>query len=194
MSVVSATCYELLGVPVHAPRTEVARAWHDRRREALDAGRQRSVEEVEALCARLDEAYRTLVDPHRAQRYRIYVDQRRQAPALEQPVDGDGDGDPLRAPLGRPWERRGQDDLAEVIDAVLSSDSPELPDEDTINTLDEWSDGAPGATRGAIPQAMPAPPPSAFSANVTGRHKVISRTRPTTMPGRRRPAPWVKDD
>ncbi len=168
MSVVSATCYELLGVPVHAPRTEVARAWHDRRREALAGPRERSTEEAEALCARLDDAYRTLVDPQRARLYQLYVEQQRSAPTLATPAvpdeSDDAGEDPLRAPIARPWEQREPEKLAEVIDAVLRSSSHELPDEDTINTLEE----------------------------VTGRHRVIARQRPRTSPSARVPPPWSK--
>ena len=198
MSVVSATCYELLGVPVHAPRTEVARAWQDRRREALEGRRQRSNEEVEAFCSKLDEAYRTLVDPERAQRYRLYVERRRAAPPLEAP-DSAGVDDPVRTPIARPWESRKPEDLTEVIEAVLESSAHELPDEDTINTLDEWGTADPELSRTTVSgqparQALPVAPPKGFSATVTGRHRVIARARPTTLPSTRSPAPWAKDE
>ncbi len=200
MSVVSATCYELLGVPVHAPRTEVARAWHDRRREALEGPRERSSEEAEALCARLDDAYRTLVDPQRAHLYKIYLEQRRSAPPLRTPAvtdESDEEGeDPLRTPIARPWEQREPEKLAQVIDAVLQSSSHELPDEDTINTLDEWgTEEELSRTVSSAPAMRPAVPvarPPSLPSTVTGRHRVIARNRPRTAPSARVPPPWSK--
>ncbi len=199
MSVVSATCYELLGVPVHAPRTEVARAWHDRRRKALESPRGRSSEEAEALCARLDDAYRTLVDPQRARLYQLYVEQQRSAPTLRAPAIpdvGDNAEDPLRTPIDRPWEQQEPEKLAEVIDAVLQSSSHELPDEDTINTLDEWgSEEELSRTVSAAPTMRPAVPmarPPSLPSAVTGRHRVISRYRPRTAPSARVSPPWSK--
>lgn len=190
MSVVSANCYELLGVPVHAPRADVARAWRDRRREALQGSPQRSAEEVEALCARLDEAFRTLVDPRRSALYQAYIAQERQPPALEPGPD------PLRTPLARPWQNP-QEQLAEKIDAVLETGSHELPDEDTINTLDEWGtpDGERSTTqpsgRAARPALPMARPPSAPQA-VTGRHRVTARSRKTVANGT--VPPWKTRD
>jgi hypothetical protein len=197
MSVVSATCYELLGVPVHAPRTEVARAWHDRRREALEGRRERSTEQAEALCARLDDAYRTLVEPQRARRYQLYVEQQRSAPTLQIPGDSDEQAeDPLRTPIERPWEQREPEKLAEVIDAVLQSSSHELPEEDTINTLDEWGTGEElRRTVSAAPPMRPAVPvarPPSLPSTVTGRHRVIARHRPRTAPSARIVPPWSK--
>lgn len=189
MSVVSATCYELLGVPVHAPRSEVARAWQDRRRAALTGPQERSAEEVEALCARLDDAFRTLIDPSRAARYRAYLARQRSAPALTP-------DDPLRTPLARPWAQGP--DLDDVIDAVLQTGSHELPDEDTINTLDEWS--TPNAELSTtdpaarVRPALPVAGPRSMPATVTGRHRRIARTRPKTAPGARVLPPWRKDD
>lgn len=72
MPVVSSTCYELLGVPVEAPRDQLELAWTERRREAEGRLGALPAESVEALCAQVDEAFRILADPIRAARYRKY--------------------------------------------------------------------------------------------------------------------------
>jgi len=76
MSVVSASCYELLGVPVQASRADLARAWSEQREQVRKDRSQYSDEEVEALCARIDEAFSILADPDRSARYRAYLAQR----------------------------------------------------------------------------------------------------------------------
>ncbi len=74
MPVVSPSCYELLGVPVDAPRRTLSRAWAERRRAAVDRADALDEADVDALTARLDEAFRILADPEAARRYRMYRD------------------------------------------------------------------------------------------------------------------------
>jgi hypothetical protein len=72
MPVISNDCYELLGVPVDAPRRDIAEAWQRRKRELAERFDGRSPGEIDALLSRLDESFRILVDPERADRYRRY--------------------------------------------------------------------------------------------------------------------------
>ncbi|MCO4769513.1 MAG: hypothetical protein KDA24_05735 [Deltaproteobacteria bacterium] len=87
MSVVSATCYELLGVPVHASRSELAEAWKQERTSLQKRPDSYTSEEVEALCARLDEAFAILSDPEQSARYRAYVAQQDGTAAPWKPAD-----------------------------------------------------------------------------------------------------------
>ena len=192
MSVVSASCYELLGVPINAPRADVARAWRERRMEASAGAESHSVEEIEAVCARLDDAFRTLVDPARSRRYATYLGQQRQTPVLD--AASTALHDPLRTPVARPWDA-GPGTLAESIEAVLETGSHELPEEDTINTLDEWGTPDPErSTTNPAGFALPLARPSSLPQTVTGRHRVIARSRPRTTPSGRVKPPWSSDD
>lgn len=69
---------------MHASRSEVARAWSNRRTSAQRNPRGHAPEDTEALCARLDEAFSILSDPEQSKRYRTYVSQQREdAPPLD---------------------------------------------------------------------------------------------------------------
>ena len=68
----SSSFYELLEVPVDANRDTVLDAWQDKRRAAVAMTPVLGSDEVEALCARLDEAFQTLSHPLRGKRYRRY--------------------------------------------------------------------------------------------------------------------------
>ncbi len=72
MPVVSPSCYELLGVPVDAPEDQLRSAWSKRRSEAQRRLDRLAAEDLEALCARIDEAFQILADPVRAARYRAF--------------------------------------------------------------------------------------------------------------------------
>lgn len=72
MPVVSASCYELLGVPVDAPPDQLRSAWSRRRNEAQARLERLEAADLEALCARIDEAFQILADPVRAARYRAF--------------------------------------------------------------------------------------------------------------------------
>jgi hypothetical protein len=128
MPVVSATCYELLGVPVEAPIDAIEGAWKLRRREAERRLGALPAEEVEALCARVDEAYRILADPIRADRYRRYRAQfERDVPAGEWGHDPDAVGtDPALAAWSAPPEPAGDLDL--LADVVRAAELVPLPD------------------------------------------------------------------
>jgi len=127
VSVVSATCYELLGVPVHASRSEVAQAWSERRLDLNKQADRFAPEQTEALCARLDEAFAILSDPQQNKRYRAYVAQSRgDAPPLS-PND-------LLHPIVAEWSAKStaipalaipspDDEVADTI----SSEMPSLP-------------------------------------------------------------------
>lgn len=75
VSVVSASCYELLGVPLDVSRTQLERAWNERRQEAFQQLGEIPQEDVDALVARLDEAFAILSDSSRAQIYGSYLEQ-----------------------------------------------------------------------------------------------------------------------
>jgi len=68
----SSSFYELLEVPVDADRNAVLNAWLDKRREAVAMTPMLGNDEVDALCAQLDEAFRTLSHPLRGKRYHRY--------------------------------------------------------------------------------------------------------------------------
>ncbi len=87
MSVVSASCYELLGVPVQASRADLARAWSQERTRVRQDRSEYSEEEIEALCSRIDEAFAILSDPDRSARYRAYLAQRRGESSPIRPED-----------------------------------------------------------------------------------------------------------
>ncbi len=118
MPVISATCYELLGVPVEAPAEELESAWKLRRLEAEQRLGSLAAEEVEAICARVDEAFRILADPIRAERYRRYRETVERSavddPALEAPEWGHDPDAVLTDPGLRAWPP----DLAAVTDDV----------------------------------------------------------------------------
>lgn len=134
MPVVSATCYELLGVPVEVPTDALESAWKLRRLEAQQRLGALAAEEVEALCARVDEAFRILADPIRSQRYRRYrahLDGAKRA-AL-------GEADPTELPewghdpdgvLTDPGLRAWPHELAPVTDEVATS--PAIEDLDLL--------------------------------------------------------------
>ncbi len=68
----SSSFYELLDVEPDADRTTVMAAWMDKRRAAVAMTPMVGSEEVEAVCSRLDEAFRTLTHPLRGKRYERY--------------------------------------------------------------------------------------------------------------------------
>jgi len=72
MPVVSPSCYELLGVPSDAPEPLLDWSRAQRRREAHQRVGELDRVEVDALVARIDEAFRILADPASARRYRLY--------------------------------------------------------------------------------------------------------------------------
>lgn len=75
MPVVSPSCYELLGVPADAPGSLLEWSRAQRRREASQRLGELAPVEVDALVARIDEAFRILADPGVARRYRLYRSQ-----------------------------------------------------------------------------------------------------------------------
>jgi len=68
----SSSFYELLDVEPDADRKTVMAAWMDKRRAAVAMTSMIGSEEVEAVCSRLDEAFRTLTHPLRGKRYERY--------------------------------------------------------------------------------------------------------------------------
>ncbi len=68
----SSSFYELLDVEPDADRNTVMAAWMDKRRAAVAMTPMIGSEEVEAVCSRLDEAFRTLPHPLRGKRYHRY--------------------------------------------------------------------------------------------------------------------------
>ncbi len=76
MSVLSQSCYELLGVPLGAEPETVVRAWRERREVLLERLEARPDPELEALVARLDEAFEILSHPQVSRRYRLYQGER----------------------------------------------------------------------------------------------------------------------
>lgn len=267
MSVVSATCYELLGVPVDAPRRDLARAWADRRRALLTEPQSYGEEEVEALCARLDEAFTILSDPEMSRRYRAYMAQRKGAPAAIRPDDmlhpivaewsarstqipapaapapEAGGEEGLSVPP--PWLGRAvpEDELpvaALVEDAVEAFAGPrtgdlpgygedeelddepsadfvpdeatqrvtpveppvaaEVPEEDSVDTFDEWGDPLDPSERArTVPMAPAFSPPSSYSLRALGSlttGRPVRSARPLkTMPATSLPkAPWGEDE
>ena len=68
----SSSFYELLDVGPDADRSTVMAAWMDKRRAAVSMTAMMGSDEVEAVCARLDEAFRTLTHPLRGKRYQRY--------------------------------------------------------------------------------------------------------------------------
>ena len=111
MPVVSQSCYELLGVPAdaHGPLLDWSRA--QRRREAEQRLGELGKPEVEALVARIDEAFQILSDPAASRRYRQYRSQIDAGRRVAHPED--------LSTLSPDEEEAGQE-------------------EDTVTTLDEW--------------------------------------------------------
>jgi hypothetical protein len=87
MPVVSPSCYELLGVPIDAPRSRLSRAWAERRDSTL--GRSDSLDEgdIDAITSRIDEAFQILADGGSARRYRMYRAQLKSGRPLQHPED-----------------------------------------------------------------------------------------------------------
>jgi curved DNA-binding protein CbpA len=95
---ISASCYELLGVPVDAPRTVLARAWRKRRDDVLGLQALQPGADSTELLERIDEAFRILADPERARRYRAYrADLARGGRRLAEPADFEPAGPESRA-------------------------------------------------------------------------------------------------
>ena len=71
-----------------ADRSTVMAAWMDKRRAAVSMTAMMGSDEVEAVCARLDEAFRTLTHPLRGKRYQRYhrFSRRTEAQQDEQPA------------------------------------------------------------------------------------------------------------
>ena len=71
-----------------ADRSTVMAAWMDKRRAAVSMTAMMGSDEVEAVCARLDEAFRTLTHPLRGKRYQRYhrFSRRAEAQQDEQPA------------------------------------------------------------------------------------------------------------
>jgi len=84
----SSSFYELLDVAPDADRSTVMAAWMDKRRAAVSMTAMMGSDEVEAVCARLDEAFRTLTHPLRGKRYQRYhrFSRRAEAQQDEQPA------------------------------------------------------------------------------------------------------------
>lgn len=266
MSVVSATCYELLGVPVDAPRRDLARAWSDRRRALLSEPQSYGEEEVEALCARLDEAFTILSDPEMSKRYRAYLAQSKGAPAAIRPDDmlhpivaeWSARSTQIPAPAAPAPEAGGEEGLsmpppwlgrtvpddelpvaALVEDAVEAFAGPrtgdlpgyegevdeleestalvpeeatqrvvtveppvaaEVPEEDSVDTFDEWGDPLePNERARTVPMAPAFTPPSSYSLRALGSlttGRPARSARPLkTMPATSLPkAPWGEDE
>ncbi len=178
MSVVSATCYELLGVPVEAPARDLESAWKLRRREAERRLGALPAEEVEALCARVDEAFQILADPIRAQRYRRYrahMEAAEDAPSPVPAPDDEWGSDPdavVTDPGLAAWNRglaAVTDDVepaAPVGDLELLADvvraaaqAPLLPDP---RDLAPWRSPDAPVVQAAALGAHQAPAPAAF--------------------------------
>ena len=68
----SSSFYELLDVEPDADRSIVMAAWMDKRRAAVAMTAMLGPLEVEAVCAQLDEAFRTLCHPLQSKRYQRY--------------------------------------------------------------------------------------------------------------------------
>jgi len=102
MPVVSPSCYELLGVPVDAPRADLGRAWSERR-EAVTGSEVLDEADVDALAARIDEAFRILSNGSAASRYRIYQAHLKSGAGLGEPRDfGRLPPDQVNTDPGRP--------------------------------------------------------------------------------------------
>ena len=219
MPVLSATCYELLGVPVEAQSDALESAWKLRRLEAQERLGSLAAEEVEALCARVDEAFRILADPIRAARYRRYCEHveapKRPPPAdvdAQDPLSADVDasapsssdvdasdlpewgGDP-DAVLTDPGLRTWPHELAAVTDDVELSSSA-----DDLDLLADVVRAA--ALRPPLPEARDLPPwrtPDAPVLRATRRSAAPSADlAPAAFgPGEKRaarsPAPWSED-
>lgn len=70
--VVSPSCYDLLGVPRDAAPGLLDLAFQRRRGEIRERTGDLPQSDVEAMLARIDEAYRILADPPAARRYHLY--------------------------------------------------------------------------------------------------------------------------
>jgi hypothetical protein len=79
----SSSFYELLDVEPDADRSTVMAAWMDKRRAAVAMTSMVGSEEVEAVCSRLDEAFRTLTHPLRGKRYQRYHGFSRAEPRMQ---------------------------------------------------------------------------------------------------------------
>ncbi len=142
MPVVSATCYELLGVPVHASRSELTAAWIERRTRITKQPASFSPEQVEALCARLDEAFAILSDPKRNKRYRTYMAQQYDSSSPLHPDD-------FLHPVVAEWSRKSTQIPAPPSRAPETS-KPELAMDDLgLPRIDEppapWESNRPSA-------------------------------------------------
>jgi len=124
--VVSPSCYELLGVPVDAPRDAVSRAWAERREEAHRRLDSLGESELEAIASQLDEAFHILTDPDASRRYRMYRAQLASGRLVAHPTDMvRPPADEVATDPGRP---------------VPTSPAPlaDPDEEDAVTTLDEW--------------------------------------------------------
>jgi hypothetical protein len=149
--VVSPSCYELLGVPVDAPRSLLDWARSQRRREADQRLGELDGAEVEALSARIDEAFQILADGHRSRRYRVYRAQLDAGRRIVHPEDLSSIGAVERA------ADPGLDAACELGGGPLV----EADDEDAVTTLDEWDVG------GEYDEALqPANEPTAFPGSL----------------------------
>lgn len=127
MPVVSPSCYELLGVPVDSPRPTLSRAWSERRAEARRAG-DLDEADVDALTARIDEAFRILSDGGTASRYRIYQSQLQSGLDVGRPEDfGQLPPDQINTDPGR------RVPVANLGGPLTLDDDP-----DTDSITDEW--------------------------------------------------------
>lgn len=122
MPVVSPSCYELLGVPVDAPRDDVGRAWADRRTEARRRLGELGEDEIEAITCQLDEAFHILTDQDASRRYRMYRAQLTSSRPLAHPTDF------VRAPADEVSTDPGRP-------VPTASDSG---GQDAVTTYDEW--------------------------------------------------------
>ena len=71
----SNSCYDLLGVRKDAGVDELERAWTERRESALARRGELADDDVDALVARLDEAYEIVSNPSRSSLYGTYLKQ-----------------------------------------------------------------------------------------------------------------------
>ncbi|MCP4868397.1 MAG: hypothetical protein GY898_06740 [Proteobacteria bacterium] len=134
MPVVSPSCYELLGVPMDSPRPTLSRAWSERRAEV---GRSGSLDEadVDALTARIDEAFRILSDGGTASRYRIYQSQLKAGVGIGRPQDfGQLPPDQINTDPGR---RSPLADFAGPPTLDDDADTDEVTDEWKVDLLDD---------------------------------------------------------